>query len=115
MIVVNRILVLVCLCSVNAGRWISFEPGVGPIKAVPGSLVRNPAVRGSAVNDINKVVRSQMGMVASEYNNQKIARGNVYDSLKDKTFLKALKANLKNDFRKTVTATGRDSRTKTQS
>ena len=56
-----------------------------------------------------------MGMVASEYDNQKIARGNVYDSLKDKTFLKALKANLKNDFRKTVTATGRDSRAKTQS
>ena len=106
MIVNNRFLVLVCLCSVNAGRWISFEPGVGPVKAVPGS-----PVRGSAVNDINKVVRSQMGMVASEYNNQKIARGNVYDSLKDKTFLKALKANLKNDFRKTVTATGMDSRT----
>lgn len=106
MIVFNRFLVLVCLCPVNAGRWISFEPGVGPLKAVSES-----PVRGSAVNDINKVVRSQMSRVASEYNNQKIARGRVYDSLKDKRFLKAIKANLKNDFQKTVAATGRDSRT----
>ena len=52
-----------------------------------------------------------MSRVASEYNNQKIARGRVYDSLKDKRFLKAIKANLKNDFQKTVAATGRDSRT----
>ena len=54
-----------------------------------------------------------MGMIVSDYNNQKISRGNIYDSLKNENFLKALKADLKKDFRKTVKSTGRDSPTET--
>ena len=103
---INTFLALICI--VNARRWILFEPG--PVRSSLVKFEPKP-VRGSTVNDINKVVRSQMGMIVSEYNDQKIARGNIYDSLKNGNFLKALKTDLKKDFRKTVKSTGRDSPT----
>ena len=87
MATISLCLTLVCLVKVNAG----------PLKTVPRSL--SP--------DINQVVRYQMENLRLKYNAQKMTQGHFYESLKDQGTLKSLKNDLKKDFRKIVSATGR--------